>query len=151
MEKVEIKVENNVKADAIKNYELFKWVLVDEQNDLKETILTFERDNTTPYHKDLVKLENEFNKVYSLPGWLSYIFVGIALIYVTIIAILYLTHVITLDKSIVAIIIAVPGGVLLLLNVLVSFIRNKQMNYHLTRKEEKYQKYQEKVDKLINK
>lgn len=151
MEKTQIKVENNVKNDAIRNYRLFQWVLVDEVNDLKETTLTFERDNEVPYYKDLVRLENQFNKVYSLPSWLSYVFTVVALIYVSIMAILYLTHVITLDKSLVAIIIAIPGGVLLLLNVLVSFIRNKQMNHHLTRKEEKYQKYQEKVNQLINK
>ncbi len=32
MEKVEIKVLNNVKEDAKRNYQLFKWVLVEEKN-----------------------------------------------------------------------------------------------------------------------
>ena len=150
MEKIEIKVLNNVKADAIRNHRLFKWELVEEKPDLKETTLVFQRDNTVSYYKELVKLEKDFNKIYSIPSWISYIVLGITLIYVTIIAILWLTHVINVDKSIIAIIIAIPAGVMLLVNVFLTFLRNKEYKNHIEHIEDKYQKYQKKVDKLTN-
>lgn len=151
MEKIEIKVENNIRDDAIRNYQLFKWELVNEQKDLKETTLTFSRDNEVPYYNELVKLENQFNKIYTIPSWISYVLIVLTLVYVSVIAILWLTHVFPFDKSIIAIILAIPTGIFLLLNVLVSYLRSRQFDNHVKHKEEKYQKYQEKVNELINK
>ena len=151
MEKTTISVLNNVKDDAIRNYRLFKWELVEEIGGLKETTLTFSRNDEVSYYKDLVKLENKFNRVYSIPNWIQYILVGIALVYVTTIMILWLTHVFTFDKSIIAIVLAVPTAVILLINVGISYLRNKQMLNHINNKEAKYKIYQEKVDQLINK
>ena len=151
MEKVEIKVLNNVKKDAIRSYELFLWRLEEEKNDLKESTLVFSRDDQVSYYPELVRLEKQFNKVYSIPGWASYVLIGIALVYVSVMAILWLTHVITLDKSYFAIAIAVPTGVLLLINVLFTYLRNKQLNNFLNTKEERYKKYQEKVNQLMSK
>ena len=148
MEKVEIKVLNNVKDDAIKNYELFKWKLVEQVPDLKETTLVFERDNEVSYYPELVKLENKFNKVFSIPGWIFYLLIAITLVYVTTVAILWLTHVLNVEKGILVIIIAIPTGILLLLNVFLTYLRNKEMDYHINKKEEKYRIYQEKVDKI---
>ena len=148
MEKVEIKVLNNVKEDAIKNYQLFKWQLVEQHSDLKETTLVFERDNEVSYYPELVKLENDFNKVYSIPGWIFYVLIAITLVYVTTIAILWLTHCLPVEKGVMVIILAIPTGILLLINVGFSYLRNKQMDYHINNKDEKYQKYQEKVDKI---
>lgn len=149
MEKVEIKVLNNVKEDAKRNYQLFKWVLVEEKEDLRETTLVFERDNETSYYRELVKLENKFNKVYSIPGWIGYALVGLILVYVTIIAILYLTHIINVEKSLFVVIMAIPTGVLLLANVFISYLRSKEMYNHLNKKEEKYAQYQKKVDEIV--
>ena len=149
MEKAEIKVLNNVKEDAKRNYQLFKWVLIEETNGLTETTLVFERDDTAPYYQDLVKLENKFNKVYTIPGWLPFVFVGLILAYVTTMAILYLTHVINVEKSIFVVILAIPTGILLLLNVFITFLRNKQMFDYVNKKEEKYQKYQQMVDQIV--
>ena len=149
MEKIEIKVLNNVKEDAKKNYQLFKWVLVEEKTDLRETTLVFERDNEVSYYPELVKLENKFNKVYSIPGWIGYALIGLILVYVTIIAILWITHIVDLEKQYFVIILAIPTGVLLLLNVLFTFLRGREMNYHLTKKDEKYAKYQKLVDELV--
>ena len=148
MEKVEIKVLNNIKEDAKRNYQLFKWVLISEKEDLKETTLVFERDDQVPYYQELVKLENKFNKVYSIPGWIAYGLIGLILVYVTTIAILYLTHILELEKQLLVLILAIPTGVLLLANVFITYLRGKEMNYHLTKKEEKYAKYQKKVDEL---
>lgn len=149
MEKVEIKVLNNVKEDAKRNYELFKWVLVEEKEDLKETTLVFQRDDQVSYYPELVKLENQFNKVYSIPGWLGYLFIGLILVYVTTIAILWLTHILNVEKSVMIIILAVPTGVFLLANVFISYLRSRQMFNHINKKEEKYAKYQRKIDELI--
>lgn len=148
MEKVEITVLNNVKDDAIKNYQLFKWRLIEERNNLKETTLVFERDNEVSYYQDLVKLEDKFNKVYTIPGWLFYVLVGITLIYVTLIAILWLTHSLPMEKSQMILLLAIPTGVLLLINVFLSYLRNKEMDYHINNKEEKYRKYQQKIDEI---
>ncbi len=148
MEKVEIKVLNNVKDDAIRNYQLFKWQLVEEKADLKETTLVFERDNEVSYYQELVKLEEKFNKVYSIPGWLLYVLVGITALYVSIIAILWLTHNLPMEKQQMIILLAVPTGVMLLLNVFLSYLRSKEMERHLNKKEEKYQQYQKKVDEI---
>ena len=148
MEKVEIKVLNNVKDDAIRNYELFKWKLVEQVPDLKETTLVFERDNEVSYYPELVKLENKFNKVFSIPGWIFYLLIAITLVYVTTVAILWLTHVLNVEKGILVIIIAIPTGILLLLNVFLTYLRNKEMDYHINKKEEKYRIYQEKVDRI---
>ena len=149
MEKIEIKVLNNVKEDAKKNYQLFKWVLIEEKEELRETTLVFERDNEVSYYPELVKLENKFNKVYSIPAWIGYALIGLILFYVTTIAILWLTHILDIEKQYLVIILAIPTGVLLLLNVLITFLRNKEMNYHLTKKDEKYAKYQKMVDEVI--
>ena len=148
MEKVEIKVLNNVKDDAIRNYQLFKWQLVEEKVDLKETTLVFERDNEVSYYQELIKLEEKFNKVYSIPGWLLYVFVGLTALYVSIIAILWLTHNLPMEKQQMIILLAVPTGVMLLLNVFLSYLRSKEMERHLNKKEEKYQQYQKKVDEI---
>ena len=148
MEKVEIKVLNNIKDDAIRNYELFKWKLVEQTPDLKETTLVFERDNEVSYYPELVKLENKFNKVFSVPGWIFYLLIAITLVYVTTVAILWLTHVLNVEKGLLVIIIAIPTGILLLLNVFLTYLRNKEMDYHINKKEEKYRIYQEKVDRI---
>lgn len=151
MEKVKIQVLNNVAKDAIRNYTLFEWKLVEQKEDLKETTLVFERDDETPYYHELVKLENDFNKVYSIPAIVPYIFIILTLLYVSTMAILWLTHVINVEKVVFVIMLAIPTGVFLLLNVFVTFLRTRQMNYHLTKKEEKYQKYQKKVNELTGK
>ena len=150
MEKIEIKVLNNVKDDAIRNYRLFKWELLEEKSDLKETTLIFSRDNEVSYYNQLVKLENKFNNIYTIPSWIQYLLVGITLIYVTVIMILWLTKIMNFDKSIIVIILAIPTAILLLLNVFFSYLRNKQLNNHINKKEEKYKIYQDKVDELIN-
>ena len=148
MEKVEIKVLNNVKEDAKRNYQLFKWVLVEEKEDLKETTLVFQRDDQVSYYKDVVKLENRFNKVYTIPGWLAYVFIAIILIYVSVIAILWLTHIIDVEKKYLILLLAIPTGLLLLGNVFITYLRSKEMDYHLNNKSEKYTKYQKRVDEL---
>ena len=149
MERTEIKVLNNVKEDAIKNYELFKWKLVEQKPDLKETTLVFERDNEVSYYQELVNLEEKFNKVYTIPSWLFYVFIGITLGYVSVMAILWLTKVINIEKGYFVIILAIPSGILLLLNVFFTYLRNKEMDNHINKKDEKYRIYQEKVDKLV--
>ena len=148
MEKVEIKVLNNVKDDAIRNYQLFKWQLVEEKHDLKETTLVFERDNEVSYYNELVKLEEKFNKVYSFPGWILYILVGLTALYVSIVAVLWLIHNLPMEKQQMIILLAVPTGVMLLLNVFLSYLRSKEMERHINKKEEKYQQYQRKVDEI---
>lgn len=148
MEKVEIKILNNVKEDAKRNYQLFKWELVEEKEDLKETTLIFQRDNEVPYYNELVKLENKFNKVYTIPGWIGYSIIGLILVYVSVIAILWLTHIINVEKQYFMLILAIPTGVLLLANVFISYLRSRQMFNHLNKKEEKYAIYQKKIDKI---
>ena len=148
MEKVEIKVLNNIKDDAIKNYTLFKWVLVEEKPDLKETTLVFQRDDQVSYYQELVKLEKQFNNVYKIPAWIGYVLIGITLIYVSTIAILWLTHVLNIEKQLMIIILAIPTGVLLLANVLFTYMRNREMQYHLNHKDEKYRKYQKRIDEI---
>ena len=148
MEQVEIKVLNNVKDDAIKNYQLFRWVLVKETPGLKETTLVFERDDSMKHYNEIKKLETKFNNVYTIPSFLPYVFVVITLIYVSVIAILWLTHVLDVEKSILVVILAIPSGVLLLANVLITFLRQRQMNYHLNKKEEKYEKYKKLIEEL---
>ena len=151
MEKVEIKVLNNVAKDAIRNYTLFDWKLIEQKEDLSETTLVFERDDQTPYYHEIVKLENDFNKVYSIPAIVPYIFIIITLFYVSIMTVLWLTHVLNIEKIVFVVILAIPTGILLLLNVFVTYLRTRQMTYHLTRKEEKYQKYQKKVNEIMGK
>ena len=80
---------------------------------------------------------------------MGYSLIGLILVYVTTIAILYLTHIINVEKQLLILILAIPTGILLLLNVFISYLRSKEMNYHLTKKEEKYAKYQKKVDELV--
>ena len=135
MEKIEIKVLNNIKDDAIKNYTLFKWVLIEEKPNLKETTLVFERDDQMDHYQEIVKLEKQFNNVYKIPGWIGYVLIGITLIYVTVIAILWITHILDMDKQSMIILLAVPTGVLLLLNVLFTYLRNREMQYHLNHKD----------------
>ncbi|MCR5184832.1 MAG: hypothetical protein K6C32_01975 [Bacilli bacterium] len=151
MSKVTITVLNNTRDDAIKNYQLFEWKLIEEKKDLKETTLTFERDENTPYYPELVALEEKFHKVYTFPSWLSYVLIAITLIYVSVIAILWISHVIDVKKEILVIILAIPTGVLLLINTGLSFLRSRQMNHHILHKEEKYQEYAKKIEEIKKK
>ena len=148
MERTEIKVLNNAKDDAIRNYELFKWKLEEQKVDLKETTLVFSRDNKMEHYEEIVKLENKFNNIYTIPSWISYLLIGLTLVYVSLIAILWLTKVLNLEKSYIVILLAVPTGIFLLLNVFLSYLRNRQLDNHIKNKEEKYRLYQEKIDKL---
>ena len=124
------------------------WICEYLQSDLKETTLVFQRDDQVPYYQELVKLENKFNKVYTIPGWIGYALIALTLVYVSTIAILWLTHILNLEKQYLVIILAVPTGILLLANVFISYLRNREMHYHLTKKEEKYAKYQKLVDEI---
>ena len=69
--------------------------------------------------------------------------------YVSLIAILWLTHVLDVDKGKLVIILAIPTGALLLANVGLSYLRTKQMNDHIVNKENKYKIYQDKIDQLF--
>lgn len=151
MEKVTINVLNNVKEDAKKNYELFEWKLIEEKNDLKETTLTFERDNSVSYYSELVKLENKFNRIYHIPSWVSYALIVVILIYVTTIAILWKCKAFDFDKAGVVLLMAIPTGVLLLVNTFITFLRSRDFNNHVNHKEEKYELYRSKISQLRNK
>lgn len=148
MEKTTITIKNNVKEDCKKNYQLFEWTLLEEKNDLSETTLTFFRDNEVPYYQELVKLENRFNNVYTIPSWISYILIGLILIYVSLMAILFISKAIDIKKEMFVLILAVPTGILLLTNIFISYLRHKQLMEHINNKEKKYLKYQSLIEQI---
>ena len=115
---------------------LFDWRLVKE--DKKEnapSMLTFERETETPYYQEMVEIEKETSPKF-LPFWVLIVFVAIAFALVTACLIISLLKVPGFDTLKCFLIFFIPASVCLSVDVLLFYLRSKQMMKYLQSEKE---------------
>ena len=115
---------------------LFDWRLVKE--DKKEnapSILTFERDTNTPYYQEMVEIEKETSPKF-IPFWVLIIFVALAFALVTTCLIISLLKVPGFDTLKCFLIFFIPTSVCLSVDVLLFYLRSKQLMKYLQNEKE---------------
>ena len=136
METCQRKVNSHSVSRSVYLMGLFDWRLVKE--DKKEnapSILTFERDNTTPYYQEMVEIEKETSPKF-IPFWVLIIFVAIAFALVTACLIVSLLIVPGLDTLMCFLIFFIPASVCLAADVLLFYLRSKQLMKYLQSEKE---------------
>ena len=146
MEKLTLKVSFPEKADAIRCHELFSWKLEKEEKlDVNKYILEFSRDENLPHLGEIKKLEKEFFKLSKIPLWSLAILPIVIIIYLTVFMILIMTKVIDVPQLYKSIILSVPPAIFLLITMLMTFLRNKDIQKYILEHDERYKIYVEKV------
>ena len=115
---------------------LFDWRLVkEEKKDNAPSILTFERNTDTPYYQEMVEIEKETSPKL-LPFWVLLIFVGIAFALVTASLIITLLKVPGFDPLKTFLIFFIPASICLFIDVILFYLRSKQMMKYLQNEKE---------------
>ena len=115
---------------------LFDWRLVKE--DKKEnapSILTFERNNETPYYQEMVEIEKETSPKL-LPFWVLLIFVAVAFALVTASLIISLLKVPGFDPLKTFLIFFIPASICLFIDVILFYLRSRQLMKYLQNEKE---------------
>ncbi len=115
---------------------LFDWRLVkEEKKDNAPSLLTFERNTDTPYYQEMVEIEKETSPKL-LPFWVLLIFVGIAFALVTASLIITLLKVPGFDPLKTFLIFFIPASICLFIDVILFYLRSKQMMKYLQNEKE---------------
>ena len=115
---------------------LFDWHLVkEEKKDNAPSILTFERNTDTPYYQEMVEIEKETSPKL-LPFLVLLIFVGIAFALVTASLIITLLKVPGFDPLKTFLIFFIPASICLFIDVILFYLRSKQMMKYLQNEKE---------------
>ena len=136
METCQRKVNSHAVTRSVYLMGLFDWHLVKE--DKKEnapSILTFERDNNTPYYQEMVEIEKETSPKF-IPFWVLIIFVAVAFALVTACLIISLLKIPGFDTLKCFLIFFIPASVCLSADVLLFYLRSKQLMKYLQNEKE---------------
>ena len=136
METCRRKVNSHAVSRSVYLMGLFDWRLVKE--DKKEnapSMLTFERETETPYYQEMVEIEKETSPKF-LPFWVLIVFVAIAFALVTACLIISLLKVPGFDTLKCFLIFFIPASVCLSVDVLLFYLRSKQMMKYLQSEKE---------------
>ena len=136
METCQRKVNSHSVSRSVYLMGLFDWRLVKE--DKKEnapSILTFERNNETPYYQEMVEIEKETSPIL-LPFWVLLIFVAVAFALVTASLIISLLKVPGFDPLKTFLIFFIPASVCLLIDVILFYLRSRQLVKYLQNEKE---------------
>ncbi len=143
--------ESSEKYDAISSYELFHYVLKKEEkvddNKLKLTFTREEKYNT----KEMFYLEHKFFRVSHIPSLLIIVLMGISLVYVLVMLVLSLAKVIKFSNDDIKHILLIISPILLfLIAMLLSYIRNREINHYIKNKENILEEYKKKIEEIEN-
>ncbi len=136
METCQRKVNSHSVSRSVYLMGLFDWRLVKE--DKKEnapSILTFERNNETPYYQEMVEIEKETSPKL-LPFWVLLIFVAVAFALVTASLIISLLKVPGFDPLKTFLIFFIPASVCLFIDVILFYLRSRQLMKYLQNEKE---------------
>ena len=136
METCQRKVNSHSVSRSVYLMGLFDWRLVKE--DKKEnapSILTFERDNETPYYQEMVEIEKETSPKL-LPFWVLLIFVAVAFALVTASLIISLLKVPGFDPLKTFLIFFIPASICLFVDVILFYLRSRQLMKYLQNEKE---------------
>ena len=136
METCQRKVNSYSVSRSVYLMGLFDWRLVkEEKKDNAPSILTFERNTDTPYYQEMVEIEKETSPKL-LPFWALLIFVGIAFALVTASLIITLLKVPGFDPLKTFLIFFIPASICLFIDVILFYLRSKQMMKYLQNEKE---------------
>ena len=151
MEKLVIKVSFPEKSDAIRCHELFSWKLEKEEKlDVNKYVLEFSRDENLPHLNEIKKLEKDFFKLSKIPLWSLAILPVVIIVYLTVFMILFMTKTLDVEQMYKSIILSVPPAIFLLITMLMTFLRNKDIQKYILEHDERYKIYLEKVKEYQN-
>ncbi len=151
MEKCQRKVNSYSVTRSVYLMGLFDWKLVsEEKHENAPSILTFERDENTPYYKEMVEIEKQTS-----PSLISFyvlvIPVAIAFIVMTIYLILTLALKDSFDAKGNLFFFLVPAMVLLLADTVLFYFRSKQLMKYLQNEDKIVKEAEEKIKVLREK
>ena len=136
METCQRKVNSHSVSRSVYLMGLFDWRLVKEDNKEKSTsILTFERNNETPYYQEMVEIEKETSPKL-LPFWVLLIFVAVAFALVTASLIISLLKVPGFDPLKTFLIFFIPASICLFIDVILFYLRSRQLMKYLQNEKE---------------
>ena len=127
---------------------LFDWKLIkEEKRENAPSILYFERNENVPYYQEMVEIEKETSPKL-IPFWVLLIFVGIAFSLMTVALILSLAKIKGLDSMKTFLIFFIPAAVCLSIDVLIFYLRSRQLMKYLANEREIVQEAEKKMTAL---
>lgn len=151
MEKCQRKVNSYSVTRSVYLMGLFDWKLVsEEKHENAPSILTFERDENTPYYKEMVEIEKQTSPSL-IPFYVLVIPVAIAFIVMTIYLILTLALKDSFDAKGNLFFFLVPAMVLLLADTVLFYFRSKQLMKYLQNEDKIVKEAEEKIKALREK
>ena len=151
MEKCQRKVNSYSVTRSVYLMGLFDWKLVsEEKHENAPSILTFERDENTPYYKEMVEIEKQTSPSH-IPFYVLVIPVAIAFIVMTIYLILTLALKDSFDAKGNLFFFLVPAMVLLLADTVLFYFRSKQLMKYLQNEDKIVKEAEEKIKALREK
>ena len=151
MEKCQRKVNSYSVTRSVYLMGLFDWKLVsEEKHENAPSILTFERDENTPYYKEMVEIEKQTSPSL-IPFYVLVIPVAIAFIVMTIYLILTLALKDSFDAKGNLFFFLVPAMVLLLADTVLFYFRSKQLMKYLQNEDKIVKEAEENIKALREK
>ena len=151
MEKCQRKVNSYSVTRSVYLMGLFDWKLVsEEKHENAPSVLTFERDENTPYYKEMVEIEKQTSPSL-IPFYVLVIPVAIAFIVMTIYLILTLALKDSFDAKGNLFFFLVPAMVLLLADTVLFYFRSKQLMKYLQNEDKIVKEAEEKIKVLREK
>ena len=127
---------------------LFDWKLVkEEKKDNAPSTLYFERDDSVPYYQEMVEIEKEISPKL-IPFWVLIIPVALAFALITVALLLSLLKVTNFTSLQFFLIFFVPASLFLTLDVVIFYLRSKQLLKYLKNEEQLVKNAEEKMSAL---
>ena len=149
METCTRKVNSHFVSRSVYLMGLFDWKLVKEdKNEGAPSVLHFERDTNTPYYQEMVEIEKETSPNL-LPFWILIALVAVAFALITVALILALNKV--MEPMVCFLAFFIPASIFLAADVLVFYLRSKQLLNYLNNEKEIVKQAEEKMKALKEK
>ena len=149
METCQRKVNSHSVSRSVYLMGLFDWKLVkEEKKENAPSILYFERDENVPYYQEMVEIEKETSPKL-LPFWSLIILVAVAFVLITAALIISLLKV--MDTLTCFLVFFIPASLFLGGDVLLFYLRSKQLLKYLDNEKEIVKNAEEKMQALREK
>ena len=149
METCQRKVNSHSVSRSVYLMGLFDWKLVkEEKKENAPSILYFERDENVPYYQEMVEIEKETSPKL-LPFWSLIILVAVAFALITAALIISLLKV--MDTLTCFLVFFIPASLFLGGDVLLFYLRSKQLLKYLNNEKEIVKNAEEKMQALREK
>ena len=149
METCQRKVNSHSVSRSVYLMGLFDWKLVkEEKKENAPSILYFERDENVPYYQEMVEIEKETSPKL-LPFWSLIILVAVAFALITAALIISLLKV--MDTLTCFLVFFIPASLFLAGDVLLFYLRSKQLLKYLDNEKEIVKNAEEKMQALREK